>query len=304
MGGEMYEGTTRPRRGERLVIAAAVAALGVFSAAACAAEDVLIVGDTRLKPVVDLISSIQQTLRSQARVYALHDVKGDLGAVVAREGARTVIALGKESITDALKLPPSVAVIYDLTVMPPQSTRPNTTGTYMATPAAEYVNLLRRYLPSLRRIAAVGSRDLLNAVGAAAFPQVSAHVADNSFDLVKSVRELEGTDALLLLPEATALTPTAMEEIYLYSFRRKVPLLGVSEKHVRQGALLALVFDPVSVGRQLGEIAAEAQSGADVGRIPASPARKFDLFINTDTARAMGVAIPAEMLRKAKRVYP
>jgi hypothetical protein len=300
----MHLGVTRSRRAKRLVIASAVAAVGLLFAAACPAEEILIVGDTRLKPVVDLISGIRQTLKKQAKVYAFPDVKGELEGVVAREGARAVIALGKEAIADALKLPPSVAVIYDLTILPPQSDRPNTTGSSMATPVAEYVNLFRKYLPSLKRISAVGNRDLLNAVGAAGFPQVSTYLAGNSFDLVKKVNEIEGTDALLLLPDAASLTPTAMEEIYLYSFRNKVPLLGISEKHVKEGALLALVFDPVAVGRQIGEVATEALNGADLGRIPPSPARKFDLFLNTAVARTMGIAIPAEMLRRAKRVYP
>lgn len=294
----MNQGATRARRTARLAAALAAAAAVIFCASAGLAEEVLIAGDARLKPVAEVISGIQQTLKASARVCA----PGDLEDAVKRAGARTVIALGREPIEAALRLPPSVAVVYGLTILPSTSTRPNTTGTYMATPVVEYANLLRKYLPALKRISVVGSRDLLRVVGADRVPQVSLYRADTSFDLMRRVNELEGTDALLLLPDVNALTPTALEGIFLYSFRKKVPLLGLSEKHVKQGALLALVIDPVSIGRQIGEIADETLAGA--GGIPPAPARKFDLFVNVAVARALGIAMPAELLKCAKRVYP
>ncbi|MBI5015513.1 MAG: hypothetical protein HZB55_08470 [Deltaproteobacteria bacterium] len=301
----MNEGTPRPFRVRRFAAILVAAALAVLcTAAAGRAEDVLILGDARLKPVADVIAGIRQTLTAPARVCALGELGGSLDDVVRREGTRVVVALGREAIDAALRLPPSIPVIYDLTIVPPGRARRNTTGSYMATPVSEYLDLLRKYLPTLRRVAAIGSPELLAALGADRFPQLSAYPAADSFDLVTRLRSLNGTDALLLLPDTATLTPTALEELYLFSFRRKVPLLGIAEKHVKQGALLALVFDPTRVGRQIGELATAALAGADLARIPPSPARHFDLFLNTATARALGVTLPDELLKRARTVYP
>jgi len=43
---------------------------------------------------------------------------------------------------------------------------------------------------------------------------------------------------------------------------------------------------------------------SDVGQYPPSPPRKFELFINLDTAKKMGISIPGELVKKAKKVYP
>ena len=274
-----------------------------LSAVTSEATEVIIVGDTQLKPVVDIVSGIRKALGSPATVYAPSDVKGRLNDVVAEEGARTVIALGKNAIDEALQLPPSIAVIFDLVIIPPKINRPNTTGFYMATPVREYINLINKYLPSLKRMSVVSSQDLLRIL-AADQSQVSVFRVNTSFEMVNTVMQLNDADALLLLPDVSLLTATAIEEIYLFSFRRKIPILGFSDRHVKQGALLALMFDPESVGYQLGGIALEAIHGKDVGTITPSPSRRFDLYINRDTADKMGITIPDELLERAKRVYP
>jgi putative ABC transport system substrate-binding protein len=274
-----------------------------LSAGPSEAAEVIVIGDTRLKPVVDIVAGIKETLASPIKVYSPSDVRGKLKAIAQEEGARAVIALGKDAIDDAVQLPSSIAVIFDLVIVPPRTTRQNTTGLFMGTPVAEYVNLLNKYLPSLKRISVVGSQGLLNILGADR-SGVSILRARNSFELVDAVNKLNDADALLLLPDVSLLTDTALEEIYLYSFRRKVPILGISDKYVRQGALLALMFNPKNVGRRLGDLAKGAIDGADIGAIGPSPSDNFDLFINRDTAAKMGISIPQELLDRAKRVYP
>jgi len=278
--------------------------LQLLPALPAASAEVVLVGDITLQPVVTIISGIRETLNAPLKVYSPAEARGRLTGIVAEEGAKTVIALGKDAINDALQLPPSVAVIYDMVILPPRTNRPNTTGLYMATPVAEYMNVIKKYLPSLRRVSVVSSQEIIRTLGGAAHAQVAAYQVNSSLDLINTVKELDEADAFLLLPDVPLLTSTALEEIYLFSFRKNVPILGISEKHVKQGSLFALVFDPASVGRMIGEKALEAVNGEDMGRTPPAPSRTFSLYINTDTAKKMGVAIPAELLRKAKAVYP
>lgn len=168
----------------------------------------------------------------------------------------------------------------------------------------EYVDIVKSYLPQIRRIAVVGSHELMRILDGTANPQVSAYSVRNSFEFVSAVKQVDSAGAILLLPDVGLLTDTTIEEVFLTSFRKNIPIFGISEKHVKQGALLALTFNPVRVGRHLGERASRALKGADMGTIPPSPSHDFDLYINTNTARKMGIHIPAELLRKAKRIYP
>jgi ABC-type uncharacterized transport system substrate-binding protein len=277
----------------------------LFAASAAEPAEVIIVGDTQLKPVLGIISGIRETLATQFKVYSPNSVKGRLKDVAEKENARLVIALGKEAVDEALRLPPSIPVIYDLVIIPPIVSRANTTGFYMGTPVGRYIEVIKKYLPSIRRTAVVGSEELMKILGVADYPQAVPYHVKNSFEFISAIKQLEGVDAILLLPDSSVLTVTAVEEVYLLSFKKGIPILGISEKYVKQGALFSLVFEPSDVGRQIGERASRAMAReVNLWSITPSPSREFALFINMDTARQMGIHVPSELLRKAKKIYP
>lgn len=270
----------------------------------CLAADVLIIADAQLKPVTEVTQGLRRTLRASTRIYSPAEVRGSLAAVLQREDARVVIALGREALAEALTLPPSIPVIYDMVVTPPAISRPNTVGFYMATPTSEYSELLRKHLPALKRMAVVASRDFLNILASDISSPTSAHSVRNTVEFVNTVKQLENTDAILLLPDNGVMTSTAMDEAYLLSFRRRIPLLGISERHVKEGALLALVVDMAHVGKVIGEYATRALKSGSVGQSSALPPRKFELYLNMDTARKMRISIPDEVVRMARKAYP
>lgn len=276
----------------------------LLTGVSCRAADVLIIADAQLKPVMEVTQGVRKTLRASTRTFSPAEVRGNLAALVQREGARVVVSLGREALTLALALPPSIPVIYDMVVTPPTISRPNTAGFYMATPTSEYAELVRKHLPSLKHVAVVASRDFLNTLANDVSAPFSAHPVKNSVEFVTTVNHLDTINAVLLLPDSGILTSTSMEEAYLFSFRRRIPLLGVSERHVKEGALLALVVDMVDVGKVIGEYAARALKTGQVGQPSAMPPRKFELYLNMDTARKMGISISEELGRMTRKVYP
>lgn len=276
----------------------------LLSALSCRAADVLIIADAQLKPVMEVTQGLRKSLRASTRTYAPAEVKGTLAAVLQREEARVVIALGREALAEALTLPPSIPVIYGMVVTPPNISRYNTIGFYMATPASEYAELLRTHLPALKRVAVVASRASLNMLAGDASAPVTPHAVKSTVEFIATIKQLDNADAFLLLPDNAVMSSTALEETYLLSFRRRIPLLGISERHVKEGALLALVVDMVQVGRNIGEAAVRALKNGSVGQAAALPARKFELFLNTDTARKMRINLPDEVVRMARKVYP
>jgi len=276
--------------------------LFLFTSAAEAAK-VLIVGDIRYALVAEVSRDIQLSLRSQVKEYAVSEVKGQLGALVEQEQAQVVVALGMDALAEAVRLPPSIAVVYGLVVAPPRHSRANVTGVYMSPPVSEYLATIRRYLPALGRFSVVGSQGMLRNLLGSEQTQLSVYHAASSSELVTTVNRLGDTRAILLLPDPNLLTASVMSNLYLFSFRNNIPLLGISEANVKQGSLFALVFDPKMVSRQISEKVQTILNGEDAGEIPASSPRRYNLYINNNTAKKMGIEIPAEMLGRAKKVY-
>ncbi len=274
----------------------------LFSSPARAAK-VLIVGDLHYALVAGVAADIQLALRSQVAEYQVSEVKGQLNAIVEREYARVVVALGMDAVAEALRLPPEVAVVYGLVVVPPENAGLNVTGVYMSPPVSEYVALVKRYLPAITKVSVVGSRIMMKTLFNSDPALTTANDVESPADLVDTVDRLVDTKALLLLPDANLLTAQVMTNIYLFSFRKNIPLLGISEAGVKQGSLFALVFDPKMVSRQIGEKVQTILNGVDATEILASPPRGYNLYINSKTAQKMGIAIPDEMLQKAKRIY-
>ena len=178
-----------PSRRNPLSAALFLFLLLLFSSPACAAK-VLIVGDTQYAMVADVVSEIQLSLRTQSKEYATAEVKGRLGTVVEREDAQVVVALGMDAVGEAMRLPPSIAVVYGLVVVPPRSGRANVTGVYMSPPVSEYVSTVRRYLPALSRVSVVGSQSMMKSLSGGDSGQVAAYNVGSSSDLVNTVNRL------------------------------------------------------------------------------------------------------------------
>lgn len=267
------------------------------------AAKVLIIGETQYAMVADVVSEVQASLRSQSKEYALSEVRGRLAAVVEREDAQIVVALGTEAVGEALRLPPSIAVVYGLVVAPVRSGRANVTGVYMSPTVGEYLATVRRYLPALGKVSVVGSPNMVKSLIGDEYSHVAVHNVSNPADLVNTVNRLGNTKALLLLPEVNLLTAQVMSNVFLYSFKKNIPLLGISEANVKQGALFALVFDHKAVSRQIGEKAQSILNGTEAGDLPVSPPRRYHLYLNSKTAQKMNIEIPDEMAKKAKRIY-
>ena len=292
--------------GKRLFLFISITFIVLFSAVQSEASDVIIVGDFRLKPVNEIISIIRNSLPYETAVYLPKDVKGVLNSVFRKENAKIVIALGIEPTKDALSLPESIPLIYGLLIKPLNTKRQNITGIYMTTPVSEYISLLEKYFPSIRKLGIVLEPESGNVLlHETSSTSVTFYRANNSYEFIKGINHLDGNiDAFLLLPEKNLLTTTAMEELYRHSFSEKLPVIGVSEKHVKMGSLLALVFDESGMGMQIGDLTKKVLSRGNASGIVPGPPERFNLYLNIETAKAMKINIPAELSKKARVIYP
>lgn len=276
----------------------------VMFASPAEAADVVVIGDTQLKLVAEVVAGIRKTLKKPLSIYSPAEAKTSLRSIAGKEQPRVVIALGRDALAEAVKLPESVPVVYGFVIVPPAGNRTNMTGIYMAAPAREYAELLQRHLRPLARVAVLGGSEQMRLLASGNPSAWHAHPVNSGVELVAAVKTLSGVDALLLLPDTTVLTPAALEETFLLSFRKNIPVLGISERQVKDGALLALVADLAGMGKMIGGYAAAILDGTPVERLPAIAAGRFDLYLNVETARKMGLQLSNELIKTARKVYP
>ncbi len=268
-------------------------------------SEIVIVGDTTLRPVNEIINLISDALPRKVSVYSPRAARGTLDSIVSREQARVVVALGSDSLRSALYLPESVPVVYGLVVRPVSSGRRNISGIYLATPVSEYMSYINKFFPSLRKVGVIYRPAEGDIIDSGESGRLVLYRADNSYEFIKGIGALgKRVDAILLSPERDLLTSTSVEELFRTSYEEQKPVIGVSEKFVKRGALFALVFNEVAMSRQVAEMAKRVLREGDASGIAPSPPEKYDLYVNVETARMMKVPVPRDLVRKAARIYP
>lgn len=106
-------------------------------------------------------------------------------------------------------------------------------------------------------------------------------------------------DVFWIMPDTTLITQEVVKHLLLLSLERKIPIYALSEKYVKNGALLALGINPTLLGRQTGEMANRILSGEKASSIPIEPVKEGDLYINTTVAKRFKLEISPDVLDRA-----
>jgi putative ABC transport system substrate-binding protein len=97
----------------------------------------------------------------------------------------------------------------------------------------------------------------------------------------------------------------------LYRYRQLIPELAEQARlpaiypyreFVEAGGLIAYAPDLTELARRFAQQVREILNGAKPGDIPIYQATKFELIVNSKTARALGLAIPPSILAGADEV--
>lgn len=121
---------------------------------------------------------------------------------------------------------------------------------------------------------------------------------------INAIDEMQGrVDAIWMVPDTTAITRESSEYMLFFSIKYNVPLIGISEKYVKNGALFAYSFDSEDMGKQAGELARKILGGEKVRSDSFYDPRTFRLSMNLNIARKLGINVPKQLVRKADKVY-
>ena len=100
-----------------------------------------------------------------------------------------------------------------------------------------------------------------------------------------------------------------VSEVQLRSFRdawfaaaHHLPAIYKWKEHVENGGLVSYGPSLVQLWRQAGNIAAKLLKGAKPTDMPVEQPTKFELVVNTRTAKAIGINLPPSLLVRADEV--
>lgn len=128
---------------------------------------------------------------------------------------------------------------------------------------------------------------------------------------VKAAKELpsalktlgRNADSVLGIPDKTVYSGKTAKAVLLYSFRNRIPFVGLSKAWVKSGAFYALDWDYHALGKQCADIALKMIDKKKTNKIETQIPEKNIYLLNLKTAKHMKLNIDQKLIDGASRVY-
>jgi putative ABC transport system substrate-binding protein len=168
---------------------------------------------------------------------------------------------------------------------------------------AKRMQLLRELEPSAKRVAvllnpadAEGNQIVRDVEAAAGGQQILIHGVSTGRDIDAAFASMasEKADALLVGPGT--FFNTRRVQLAVLAARHALPAIYPVRAYPEAGGLMSYGTDILDAFRQVGIYTGRILKGAQPGDLPVVQSTKFELVINLNTARAIGLTIPATML--------
>jgi len=121
-------------------------------------------------------------------------------------------------------------------------------------------------------------------------------------DLDPAFASLAGQHVGAILPEAEPFLGNNWRRLVPLADHYKVPMMQEWREAVEAGGLISYAPPLAWVGRQVGNYAGQILNGAKPADLPVVAPTKFELIINLETAKALGLTIPYTVLLRADEV--
>jgi putative ABC transport system substrate-binding protein len=191
----------------------------------------------------------------------------------------------------------------------------NLTGVnfFTAELTAKRLELLRELVPGLKRVAVLidasrnpvfaeaAMRDLQGAARSMGL-QIQTFNANTALELNATFASLarERPDAVLMGPGP--FFNARRVQLALLAARHALPTIYAARANVEAGGLISYGASNTDAWYQVGAHAGRILKGAKPADLPVVQSAKFELLINAETARLLGLAVPSSLLSRADEV--
>jgi putative tryptophan/tyrosine transport system substrate-binding protein len=171
---------------------------------------------------------------------------------------------------------------------------------------AKRTQLLRELVPAAKRLAVLvnptdpeGYQTLRDAQAAAGGQQIVAIEVASGRDIDAAFTRMarEQVDALFVAPGT--FFNTRRVQLAILAARHALPAIYSVRAYPEVGGLISYGTDVLDAFRQVGVYTARILKGARPADLPVVQSTKFELVINLNTARALGLDVPATVLARA-----
>lgn len=183
----------------------------------------------------------------------------------------------------------------------------NVTGTSDLTPVADQIDLITEIRPETKKIGIVYSSGEVNsqvlvelareAAKAHGIEVVEATVT-NAGELKQATESLGDVDAIYT--PSDNLVISGIGAVVSVAEERGILVVGADAAHVEGGAVATIGIDYEKLGYQTGEMAVRIlQDGADPATMAVETSKDLQLVLNLESAKRIGVELPAELVDRA-----
>ncbi len=294
----------------------------VFAAAPAAAAEPVRIGillSQDSAPYQEVMTGFRQLLDKNGVRAAIevHALQGDetrartAARLEAGRKAELLFAVGTLAVQAARREAPSVPLVAGMILSADElKGAASATGVVLELSLETELDWLRRLLPEHKNIGVLYGQAISQAriseatrLGTARGVRLYARRVETPRDLPAELDHLASqAEVLLGLADPMVFNQQTAQPLLLFSFRNRIPLVGLSRSWVKAGALYALERDFRDIGTQCGELAKRILQGAPAGSLPPQPPRKLGYIINLKTAQHMKIEFPAALVKGAQEV--
>lgn len=247
----------------------------------------------------------QTVLKSVAQKFVNN--KYDLIIAIATPSAQAVVSETKEIpiLFSAVTDPIGAGIITNFE-------RPggNVTGTSNAVSAEKVMELAKQITPNIKKIGTIYNASETNAVWI--INSLKEYAAKNnltvfeatvtgSSEVQQAANSLVGKVDALFIPNDNTVA-TAMLSVSQIAIKAKLPVYVTADSLVRDGGMATYGINYTILGQETADMAVEVLNGRRAGDIAAKTMSNMNIYLNKDTAEAIGIELPNELLKEAVEV--
>lgn len=179
-------------------------------------------------------------------------------------------------------------------------------------PAEARLERVRRVFPRGKTMGFLVAQDSVADALAAEFQraarrfglEILAHPVDLKRPLAPQLEGLgDRIDVLLATYDVRIFSAENAQPILLFSYRHRIPVIGVSDAWSRAGALMSFDWDYPDIGRQCGELAAKLVAGGAPDKPVVEVPRRLVYSLNLEAARYFLIKLPPEVVEGARHKF-
>jgi ABC-type uncharacterized transport system substrate-binding protein len=264
-----------------------------------------------------IIDGIKNTVNNNGAGHVTFEIiyADKLSPAINISNADLLLTIGRRAMLGVLqrkKSPPIVATLlprqaFEENLSALRAINKNVTAIYIDTPAERQILLAKLLLGSSQTLGILLSdnsptpKETIRSIAKRA--KISIHIedvkpADNIIRKLSSALTI--SDALLALPDPQIFNRNTARDILLTTYRKRVPVIGLSANYVKAGALAASFSSPEQIAVQTGKAILEILRTTPNFPTGGKYIEDFDIAINPNVARSLGINVPPKrQLKKA-----